>query len=152
MNEIYAIISSVTKYIFIIIIYIFIYAIIKMIFLDIRKINKSDQARAVPKGVSYLELVTKKSKLYFNVENVYLLNKSVMVIGRNPACDIFIDDLYMSSKHAQLWTKGGEWYLGDMGSTNGTFVNGERLDRRAVALDSGDRIRVGQLEFTAVIV
>ena len=152
MNGVYAIFSSVTKYIFILIVYIFIYAIIKMIFLDIRRIDKSKKSSSVPKGVSYLELVTNSSKLYLDVKNIYPLKQDEIIIGRSPSCDICIDDLYMSSQQAQLWREDGEWYLADMGSTNGTFVNGEKLDEDCVALDSGDRIRMGQLEFTAVIV
>lgn len=152
MNGLYAIFSSVTKYIFILIVYVFIYAIIKMIFLDIRKIDRAKKVSSVPKGVSYLELVTNSSKLYFDVKNVYPLKQESIVIGRSPSCDICIDDLYMSSKHAQLWNEDNEWYLADLNSTNGTFVNGEKLGEDSVALDNGDRIRIGQIEFTAVIV
>jgi len=151
MAEVYTILSSLLKYIFITIIYLFIFGIIRMIFLDIRKSEMSHKKNELPKGTGYLELKSKKDSFYFDVESVYPLERDVIVIGRGANCDIAIDDLYMSTQHAQLWHEDNEWYIGDMGSTNGTYVNGEKMNEQPLILDNGDVIKVGQVEFLVVI-
>jgi len=65
-----------------------------------------------------------------------------MTIGRAPECELLIDDTYASSQHARLFGKNGTWYVEDLGSTNGTFVNDQRLAAPAM-VQPGDRIRVG---------
>jgi pSer/pThr/pTyr-binding forkhead associated (FHA) protein len=65
-----------------------------------------------------------------------------MLVGRAPECEIRIDDTYASQQHARLFGKNGSWYVEDLGSTNGTFVNDQRLAAPAV-IHPGDRVRVG---------
>ena len=65
-------------------------------------------------------------------------------IGRSPQCDIWIPDNAMSGAHASIVREGNDWLVQDDGSTNGTFVNEERVSRRA--LRDGDVIRVGRTE------
>ena len=64
------------------------------------------------------------------------------VIGRAMGCDLRLEDTYVSQEHARIFAKNGSWYVEDLGSTNGTFVNEQRLAAPAM-LTSGDRIRVG---------
>jgi hypothetical protein len=64
------------------------------------------------------------------------------VIGRAPECELRLDDTYASSQHARLFGKDAGWYVEDLGSTNGTFVNEQRLAAPAL-IQAGDRIRVG---------
>lgn len=52
-----------------------------------------------------------------------------ITIGRSPSCDICYKNAFVSSKHAELIINGGEVYLNDLGSSNGTFVNGRRVAR-----------------------
>jgi len=70
-----------------------------------------------------------------------------MLIGRAPECEIRVTDTYASQQHARLFGRQGGWYLEDLGSTNGTFVNDQRLGAPAL-VQPGDTIRVGttQLE------
>lgn len=49
------------------------------------------------------------------------------LVGRGPACTVRIDDPRVSGEHATLWWADGGWWVRDLGSTNGTFVDGERL-------------------------
>ena len=65
-----------------------------------------------------------------------------MTIGRAPGCELLIDDTYASSQHARLFGKNGSWYVEDLGSTNGTFVNDQRLAAPAM-VQPGDKIRIG---------
>jgi pSer/pThr/pTyr-binding forkhead associated (FHA) protein len=65
-----------------------------------------------------------------------------MTIGRAPECELLIDDTYASSQHARIFGKIGTWYVEDLGSTNGTFVNDQKLAAPAM-VQPGDKIRVG---------
>jgi FHA domain len=65
-----------------------------------------------------------------------------MLVGRAPECEIRVDDTYASQQHARLFGRGGGWYVEDLGSTNGTFVNDQRLGAPAM-VQPGDKIRVG---------
>lgn len=67
-------------------------------------------------------------------------------IGRAAGADVQIDDPYASSAHARIFARGGGTYIEDMGSTNGTYLNGRPL-RRAERLETGDMIRIGDSEY-----
>ncbi len=72
------------------------------------------------------------------------------LLGRDPECDLALDDGEVSWRHARVGPDDGHVTIEDLGSTNGTFVNGERLLERR-QLESGDRIELGSavLEFLA---
>ena len=150
--NIFMILSSFLKYLFITVIYLFIFGIIRMIYLDIQKLDTSRKNAKAHKNIPYLELLTDKSKLYFDVKNTYPLNKDKITIGRGSECEIIIDDLYLSAKHTKIWTDGEEWYIADMKSKNGTYINGEKMTEETLILDSWDKLRLGQVEFSVVIV
>jgi hypothetical protein len=65
-----------------------------------------------------------------------------MIIGRDPRVDIFIDNLGVSRRHARLWWERGHFMLADLGSSNGTAVNGRRIEQ--VPVTEGDAIMVGK--------
>jgi FHA domain len=65
-----------------------------------------------------------------------------MLVGRAPECEIRVTDTYASQQHARLFGRQGGWYVEDLGSTNGTFVNDQRLAAPAL-VQPGDKIRVG---------
>jgi FHA domain len=63
-------------------------------------------------------------------------------IGRAAECELRLDDTYVSQQHARIFDRGGNWYVEDLGSTNGTFVNEQKLVAPAM-LTPGDTVRVG---------
>jgi len=67
-------------------------------------------------------------------------------IGRSPECEIFLDDVTVSRKHAVLTQDDDRWKLEDQGSLNGTFVNRERVD--SAVLSDGDEIQIGKYRLT----
>src|SRR5712692_8263598 len=69
------------------------------------------------------------------------LTPDAMTVGRSSACNIRIGDAGVSSKHAKIWCEDGEYFLMDLGSTNGTFVNDKDVDREK--LNDGDVITFG---------
>jgi len=84
----------------------------------------------------------------------FSLEGDVLTIGREASNQIAINDAEVSRKHSQLVLQGGKYVLTDLGSTNGTFVNGQRLTGQHV-LQSGDVISLGEqinLLFEAITV
>lgn len=69
-----------------------------------------------------------------------------VVIGRGSDCDIVIDATKVSRHHARIYNDATGCWAEDLGSTNGTSVNGRRVDGEPAALSNGDRIRVGDAE------
>ena len=67
-----------------------------------------------------------------------------VTVGRRPGTGIELDDAFMSGDHARLTVEEGRWWVADLGSTNGTFVNGARIDR-ATPLKEGDEVRFGRI-------
>lgn len=66
-----------------------------------------------------------------------------VVVGRSPKADIVLDDPYASEFHLRLTHKDGKLTLTDLGSTNGTYVNGRRVST-PVDLSRGDAVQVGK--------
>src|SRR5512138_65218 len=73
----------------------------------------------------------------------FSLEGDQLVIGRDTSSAIAINDAEVSRKHARLNYQGGKYVIEDLGSTNGTFVNGQRLVS-PVVLKSGDVISLGE--------
>jgi len=71
------------------------------------------------------------------------LGTSAVLIGRAPSNTLVLDDDYSSSRHARVFQQDGQWFVEDLGSTNGTFVADQRVES-AVPLPTGTPVRVGQ--------
>jgi pSer/pThr/pTyr-binding forkhead associated (FHA) protein len=78
------------------------------------------------------------------VQAEYVLDKERMTVGRKPENDVVIDNLAVSGKHALIITILDDSFLEDLGSTNGTYVNGKLIKKHA--LKDGDIITIGKHE------
>ena len=74
--------------------------------------------------------------------NVFHFSRPEVGIGRQPGSDLQLDDASISARHARLVYRSGQWWVEDLHSRNGTFVNGERIST-ALALASGDELGFG---------
>ena len=72
----------------------------------------------------------------------YLLDADVATIGRHPEADIFFDDVTVSRRHAEVTRHTAAFEIVDQRSLNGTYVNGERVDRSALV--NGSEVRIGK--------
>jgi hypothetical protein len=77
----------------------------------------------------------------------YLVRKAVTLIGRNEGCDLVVNDPLVSRRHCQILWDGVYCTVEDLGSTNGTYVNGQLLTA-AHALRPGDHLQVADVVFT----
>ncbi len=77
------------------------------------------------------------------------MGEEAVVIGRVPQCDIVLDDVTVSRKHAEVLRGESGFRIRDVGSLNGTYVNRVRVD--SVDLRSGDEIQVGKYRFKFVL-
>ena len=73
---------------------------------------------------------------------------NIKTVGRAPRADFVVDAALVSRLHCQLAAGAGEIEATDLQSTNGTYVNGERVAR--ASLKDGDRLRVGAVELTVI--
>ncbi len=79
----------------------------------------------------------------------FLLDREVVTIGRHPDSDIFLDDITVSRRHAEFRRQGEAFWVHDVGSLNGTYVNGTRAEDRQLAL--GDEVQVGKFKLVTFL-
>ena len=72
-----------------------------------------------------------------------------VLVGRDPACELVLDDTTVSYSHARLSFHHGQWWLEDLRSTNGTYLNGVMVAAPLV-VTVGDVIRCGQVELMLI--
>lgn len=77
--------------------------------------------------------------------HILYLQGQQIIFGRLKNCQIRIDDHLISRQHAEIVENGGQYYLADFGSRNGTFLNRKQLDAGHYLLQDGDRIRLGKV-------
>lgn len=143
----YEILAGVVKYAFVFIVYMFILSIVRLIYLDI-----SDSKRRVStsgSGYAYLKLINLRRNLTFKMHESYSIKESAL-IGRSKRCQIYIDDPYMSKNHAKIFLRDGAFYIEDLDSTNGSFLNGRRLPDHPIRLKDSDKLSFGNISFIFV--
>jgi len=70
-------------------------------------------------------------------------------IGRSPECEIFLDDVTVSRRHAVLVNRDGQFLIEDLGSLNGTFLNRRRIE--SGELKDGDELQIGKYRLTFLL-
>jgi hypothetical protein len=74
------------------------------------------------------------------------LERDRMTVGRRPDADVFLDDVTVSRDHALVVKRGGDFYLDDLGSLNGTYVNRARIESHRLA--DGDELQIGKYKLS----
>jgi pSer/pThr/pTyr-binding forkhead associated (FHA) protein len=75
----------------------------------------------------------------------FVLDAMVVSAGRHPESDIFLDDVTVSRRHAEIVRQADDYIVRDVGSLNGTYVNRERIDNEA-PLNTGDELQIGRFK------
>ncbi len=131
-----AILALVIRIILLVILYLFVGWIGYTIYIDLKKgfqINKQTSAPPI-----LLETHLKGQKLIKRFENEEIL------IGRDPNCTLPIDNEAISFHHAKLSFHHRQWWVEDLGSTNGSFLNETKVESPTV-LTNQDQIRLGTI-------
>ena len=68
------------------------------------------------------------------------------LIGRSPECQVFLDDVTVSRRHAEVTRDGETFSIRDLGSLNGTYVNRRRIE--SVVLENDDEVQIGKYRLT----
>jgi len=123
---------------FLAMLYLFLYTVVRALLRDLR-------AAAREPGAELGRLVVVASTGDPPPGAVFALD-AVTTIGRDVNNTVVIEDPFASGDHAALTFRGRAWYVEDLGSTNGTYVNGSPVEGVA-PLGFGDEIQVGQARF-----
>lgn len=94
---------------------------------------------------AWLVLVESPADLVLNHESVYVL-KPITPIGRGPSNLIAIPDTFISTTHALIYLRNGQWWLEDQQSHNGTLLNDIPIEE-PVVLSAGDEFSIGRVKF-----
>jgi pSer/pThr/pTyr-binding forkhead associated (FHA) protein len=76
----------------------------------------------------------------------FLLEQESTTVGRSPDCDIFLDDVTVSRRHALVKRMNDQFLIEDQGSLNGTFLNRRRIE--SGGLEDGDEVQIGKYKLT----
>ncbi len=136
----YDLISITFKYIFVIIIYVFIFTIIRMIYLDLKTVDYRGEITQ-----SYLKLLNRIDSLPFIIKDSYSIGDE-LTLGRSSSNNIVIKDPYISKNHFKIIKDEENFFIEDLNSSNGTYLNGDKLEDVAI-LKNNDVIRIGEIEF-----
>lgn len=140
MIYVYDLISITFKYIFVIIIYVFIFTIIRMIYLDLKTVDYRGEITQ-----SYLKLLNRIDSLPFIIKDSYSIGDE-LTLGRSSSNNIVIKDPYISKNHFKIIKDEENFFIEDLNSSNGTYLNGDKLEDVAI-LKNNDVIRIGEIEF-----
>jgi pSer/pThr/pTyr-binding forkhead associated (FHA) protein len=146
---------TVLKFCFLALLYLFLFRVVRIVRLELKpeKVAAPVPAAAAPAP----EKPAKRDKRQPKQERgpqLYLLEPTAragetyplteeLSVGRAPGCAVVLEnDTFVSQVHARLFRRGKETYVEDLGSTNGTYVNGERI-AEVTRLRKGDRVQFG---------
>jgi hypothetical protein len=141
---------TILKFCFLALLYLFLLRVVRVVVLELRApavdqavaaeparpagVNKNKERRGV--RLRIVEPATREGE-------AFVIDGEVTV-GRAPGCGVVLaGDTFVSQVHARLFRRDRDTFVEDLGSTNGTFVNGERIDA-ATRLRRGDRVQFGQ--------
>jgi pSer/pThr/pTyr-binding forkhead associated (FHA) protein len=126
------------RILFLVLLYLFLYGVVRTLIRDLR------QAAREP-GTELGRLVVVTSPAGEPAQGTSIGLDAITTLGRDVNNAIVVDDQFASAQHAVLTYRGRTWYVEDLGSTNGTFVNGVQVEGGAAPLGYGDELQLGQV-------
>lgn len=134
------------RYLYLLIFFIFLYRLVRWMVGDLKSTGALPGKPAAGRDPGWKLVVLESSVQGFSPGDSYALARS-MTFGRGARNDISIADSFTSQFHARIRREGNAVMLEDLGSTNGTFLNSERLENNSALLSEGDKIRIGGVTF-----
>ena len=139
------------KYVFLVVLYIFVARAVRAIYLELKPADAGRSARQ-PVATASARPASRRGKKAPKkaavVEGGNLKGKtfdlgSELIVGRGEKCHVVLDDTYVSQVHARIFAKGDGYVLEDLGSTNGTYLNRQKVTA-PVEVQRGDRVKIGR--------
>ena len=142
---------TLLKFVLLILLYLFIAKVIRAVLADLYGPRRKAQAPPRPAVATPQQAPRKSRKLPREVvvhppsgrPSTHQLAGSGVILGRSAAATVILDDVYVSDEHAELLPDDGGWSVRDLGSTNGTYLNGAKVTR-PTPLAVGDQLRLGK--------
>jgi pSer/pThr/pTyr-binding forkhead associated (FHA) protein len=150
---------TILKFCFLALLYLFLYRVVRVVISEMRApapsppapvaqapapaaVARTEKTRGrAPSKIRMLEPAARRGETFVLTDE--------LTIGRGGGCGIVLDDGFVSQVHARLYLRDGSAYVEDLGSRNGTLVNGQPL-QGALQLRRGDRVQFGQTTLEAV--
>lgn len=129
----------VVRLLFLLLLYAFLFRVVRTLLRDLRA-----AAREPTTTLGRLVVVSSPGSEP-PAGHVFALD-AITTLGRDVNNSIVVDDPFASAEHAILTFRGSAWYVEDLGSTNGSYVNGHPVDGVAT-ISFGDELQVGQVRF-----
>lgn len=132
------------RVVFIFLLYFFLFQVVRVISRELHAPARPGRVAGPAAGRPTLTLID-ASQSGLTVGTTFTL-QPVTSIGRAPDNTVALHDAFVSSHHARLVQTNGRWYLTDLGSTNGTFINGARAGPAAEQVKDGDVLQFGRVK------
>ncbi len=148
---------TVLKFCFLALLYLFLFRVVRIVRLELKPAKvavPATAAAAAPSAAAPAAKPRKRDKSARGGAQLHLLDPpgrsgevyaitEEVTVGRAPGCGVVLDDdTFVSQVHARLFQRGRETYVEDLGSTNGTLVNGVRISE-VTRLHRGDQVQFG---------
>jgi pSer/pThr/pTyr-binding forkhead associated (FHA) protein len=140
------------KWVFLILLYLFVFRAVRAIYLELRPPTARRPARQRSAAPAPSRPPSRKQKKAPTKATVvegsrdkgrsFPLGKELL-IGRADKCQLVLDDTYVSQMHARIFPRGDGVVIEDLGSTNGTYLNRQRITS-ATEVQRGDRVKIGK--------
>jgi len=138
------------RVLFVFLLYFFLYQVVRVTTRELTALAASAAPPApVPSGHPSGRLVIVDGGESALGPGTTFLLRPISLVGRHRDCTVEIDEPFVSSEHAELAIENGRWWVRDLGSTNGTFVNGQDV-RVPTGVKPGDIVQFGRVKLQFV--
>ncbi len=140
---------SVSKWALLVLIYIFVWRAVRSVAVSLRE-PAAPRSRGTKKAPAKPRKGSRKPPVSLVVRGEDGKKAAThrlvgaLEVGREATSPIRLDDQYVSQYHARFFERSGSWFVEDLGSTNGTYLNGERVTD-PVPIHAGDAVRIGKV-------
>lgn len=141
---------TILKFALLALLYLFFLRVLRAVWAELRgpRVSSRRQAAAAVAGPSASKRARKSGEPHLLVvEPVSQRGRTFplgeeLTVGRAAGCQVTLDDTYVSQLHARVFARDGQYLVEDLGSTNGTYLNRNRVSG-AMVMKKGDRLQVG---------